>query len=109
MLDLRTMADQDLRQLPVLGDRDMRAPPVMIAGDKDMRHPMGDQDFRIPESRPFDPRFRGFERSRPVNLDPRTAYEGRNTRIEDPRKATMSAALVSAIIFDYKDEKRNIF
>lgn len=114
--DLRALGDQDLRTLPNIGDRDMRAPPVML--DKDMRQPMGDQDFRtlgiptaIPESRPFDPRFRnmqgperstisGFDRPRPAAVDPRTAYDPRNaggpSRVEDPRKASAAAATLNS-------------
>lgn len=115
LLDLRTLGDQDLRTLPNLGDHDMRV-PLVLGIDKDMRQPMGDQDFRTlgvptaaPEVRPFDPRFRnvqgpdrnsipGFDRPRPTNVDPRTAHDPRNSgtasRVEDPRKASLAASIV---------------
>lgn len=59
------MGDHDLRQPPII-DHDMRPPPMMV-GDKDMRQPMGDQDLRalgVPPGmsdphRPYsDPRYR---------------------------------------------------
>lgn len=120
------MGDQDLRQLPGMGDHDLRATSTIV-GDKDLRQPMGDQDFRpigvppaVPDNRPFDPRFRNMPGAdanratvpnfdRPRVVDPRTAYEARNTsgpaRIEDPRKASMSAAALVCIfcLFILKD------
>ncbi|XP_054711548.1 cleavage stimulation factor subunit 2-like [Uloborus diversus] len=108
--DLRVLGDRDLRLHAT--DRDMRSLP-MLSGDKDMRQLVGDQDMRtmggIPDNRPFDPRFRGsamnrappgipMEKSRPPNVDPRTAYEGQNipapVRVEDPRKAAMTSTRV---------------
>ncbi|XP_054710929.1 cleavage stimulation factor subunit 2-like [Uloborus diversus] len=64
-MDSRAMGDHDLRVPPMI-DRDMRQPPVMA--DKDMRQSLGDQDLRtmnmpagaMPENRQFDPRYRGM-------------------------------------------------
>lgn len=108
------LGDQDLRRLPNLGG--MQVPSALLGVDKDMRQPMGDQDLRtlgIPmpavEPRPFDPRFRnmpgpertaipGLDRARPT-IDPRTPYDPRAgaPRVEDPRKASMSAAALVCI------------
>ncbi|KAG8192758.1 hypothetical protein JTE90_009778 [Oedothorax gibbosus] len=57
--DQRPMPDRDHRPMP---DRDLRG-PLMMGGDKDMRHLGGDHDLRQmqggpPDNRDFDPRFR---------------------------------------------------
>ncbi len=109
LLDPRILGDHDLRPPPLI-DHDMRA-PAMMAGDKDMRHPMGDQDFRPmnmpPENRAFnDPRYRNvapdgvpnraapFDRSRSgPAMDGRPEFDARgmnmSPRMEDPRSGNI--------------------
>lgn len=82
-IDPRAIADRDMRQA---ADHDMRPPP-MLSIDKDMRQAMADQDLRQDSRRFVDPRFRAENRFDRSTFDPRTAYEGRPARMEDPRGA----------------------